>query len=64
VITVDCSCTYCYHQVCFHPLRGDEATIGIPCDGCTLDDIPTLVTEEYEPLLLPAPNVEIIAQPS
>ena len=41
----DCTCQYCYHEVCFHPQRGDEANLGVLCDGCTLDDIPQIITD-------------------
>lgn len=34
----ECSCTHCYHGICFHPLRGDGAGLGVPCDGCEFDE--------------------------
>lgn len=34
----ECTCTYCYHGVCFHPIRGDGAGLGVSCDGCDFDE--------------------------
>jgi hypothetical protein len=48
-ITVEqCSCTYCYHGVCFHPSRGDGAGLGVICDGCEeVNDQPQLDESQH-----------------
>lgn len=45
----DCTCQYCYHDVCFHPLRGDDASLGVLCDGCKLEDLPQVIGNEPLP---------------
>jgi len=51
VTTVDeCSCTFCYRKVCFHPSRSDGNGLGVPCDGCQLNDLSTTTVFDNEPI--------------